>query len=317
VGTLELPESLPQGWDVPIDLLGVRGHRKAGDFDRALQVDDARLRPAGGLAEPPRPDASHDWTSLLLPITESRQSSCETHGPQAIRTGAVGSRPIPGRLGRRSALAYDRLNRDARTPTGTEGTVAVTTEWISGSRDEESESPVTVRHELRPGDVGRVVLLHGTIYAQEYGFDSTFEAYVAGPLSELVRARSERDRLWIAERGDRIVGCVAVVSVSRDEAQLRWLLVDPSARGRGLGRRLLLDAVEFARGQGYSSLFLWTVSALIAAAHLYRSVGFRKVDEKLGEWGVPVVEEKYVLDLPRDAARRCDHGRAQSASLSL
>ncbi len=153
-----------------------------------------------------------------------------------------------------------------------------------------------LRHELKPGDLGSIVHLHGTIYAQEHGFDPTFEAYVAGPLAEFVRTRTDRDRLWLAERGERIVGCVAIVGASAQEAQLRWFLVDPSARGLGLGRALLHEAIEFCKSRAYESVFLWTVSALRAAAHLYRRVGFEKVEERSSRrWGVDVVEEKYVL----------------------
>jgi ribosomal protein S18 acetylase RimI-like enzyme len=154
---------------------------------------------------------------------------------------------------------------------------------------------IVLRHELKPGDLGSIVHLHGTIYAREYGFDPTFEAYVAGPLAQFVLAHGERDRLWIAERGERIVGCVAIVGVLETEAQLRWFLVDPSARGCGLGKRLLSEAVAFGDDRGYESIFLWTVSALSAAAHLYRAAGFHKVEEKPGEyWGVAVVQERYV-----------------------
>lgn len=156
--------------------------------------------------------------------------------------------------------------------------------------------PFTLRHDLRPGDVGYIVYLHGTVYAREYGFDPTFEAYVAGPLAEFVRSRTDRDRLWVAEHDGRIVGSVAVVGTSGKEAQLRWFLVDPSARGLGLGRLLLVEAVAFWERCGYESLFLWTVRALTAAARLYRGAGFVKVEERPGKlWGVEVVEEKYVL----------------------
>jgi GNAT superfamily N-acetyltransferase len=158
---------------------------------------------------------------------------------------------------------------------------------------------VIIRTSLLPGDLGSIVRLHGTLYAQEYGFDPTFEAYVAGPLAEFVRAASDRERLWIAERGGQIVGCVVIVAAAPQTAQLRWFLVDPSARGAGLGKRLLAEAIAFCKAVGYHRIILWTVSALAAAGHLYRSAGFRKVEEKPGRmWGVDVVEEKYELALP-------------------
>jgi GNAT superfamily N-acetyltransferase len=158
--------------------------------------------------------------------------------------------------------------------------------------------PVTVRTTLQPGDLGAVVALHGTVYAREHQFDPTFEAYVAGPLAEFVRAGSPRERLWLAERGGRLVGCVAIVGAWAETAQLRWFLVDPSARGAGLGKRLLAEAIDFARACGYREVILWTVSALQAAAHLYHAAGFRKVEEKPGRlWGRDLVEEKYRLEL--------------------
>lgn len=161
-----------------------------------------------------------------------------------------------------------------------------------------SLAPVTLRTTLRPGDVGYIVYLHGTLYAREYGFDPTFEAYVAGPLAEFVRGASARDRLWDAERGGQVVGSIAIVGASRETAQLRWFLVDPAVRGAGVGRKLLDESVAFCKECGYRTVILWTVSALSAAAHLYRVAGFRKVEEKPGRmWGVDVVEEKYQLDL--------------------
>ena len=136
------------------------------------------------------------------------------------------------------------------------------------------------------------------MYAREQGFDPTFEACVAGRLADFARPRTDRDWLWVVEREGAIVGSVAIVGTSAREAQLRCFLVDPSARGFGLGTRLLREAVAFARGCGYESVFLWTVSALTAAARLYREAGFEKVEEKPGwPWGVGVVEEKYALRL--------------------
>ncbi len=157
---------------------------------------------------------------------------------------------------------------------------------------------VTLRTELRPGDIGRIVYLHGLVYAHELGFDATFEAYVAGPLADCVRAASPGERIWIAEQGGRMVGCIAIVAAAPQTAQLRWFLVDPAARGFGLGKKLLHEAVAFCAESGYQSIILWTVSALAAAAHLYHSVGFKKVEEKPGRrWGVDVIEEKYELIL--------------------
>ncbi len=155
---------------------------------------------------------------------------------------------------------------------------------------------VQVRHDLRPGDIGAVVSMHGLIYAREHGFDATFEAYVAGPLAEFVMARRSRDRIWLAERNGKLVGSVAIVEAAARNAQLRWFLVDPQARGTGLGRRLLADAVTFSKGSGYESLFLWTVNALAAAARLYREAGFVKTEARPGRmWGVNVVEERYEI----------------------
>jgi GNAT superfamily N-acetyltransferase len=170
------------------------------------------------------------------------------------------------------------------------------------SEGETNASPegVTIRTNLKPGDIGSIVYLHGILYARENGFDSTFEAYVAGPLSEFVRSAAARERLWIAERAGHIIGCIAIVAAAPQTAQLRWFLVVPSARGTGLGKWLLTEAITFCTDCGYSNIILWTVSALTAAGHLYRSAGFCKVEEKPGKmWGVEVVEEKYELVLRR------------------
>jgi ribosomal protein S18 acetylase RimI-like enzyme len=157
---------------------------------------------------------------------------------------------------------------------------------------------VELRTELRPGDLGAIVHLHGVTYARERGFDPTFEAYVAGPLAEFVRRGTARERLWVAEQGARLVGCVAIVAAAPQTAQLRWFLVEPAARGRGLGKRLLNEALAFCRACRYEDVILWTESVLTAAARLYRAAGFRKTEERPGRlWGVDLVEEKYELRL--------------------
>src|SRR5687768_3776322 len=160
----------------------------------------------------------------------------------------------------------------------------------------EAPPPVTTgdtlswRWGLEPGDLGSIVRMHGTLYAAEQGFDVSFEAYVAGPLADFVLSRTDRDRLWIVERGGRLVACAAVVHASRNEAQLRWFLVDPAVRGRGVGTRLVREAIEFSRDCGYDSVFLWTVGSLEAAARVYETAGFLKEEERPGtRWGVRVV----------------------------
>ena len=159
---------------------------------------------------------------------------------------------------------------------------------------------VTVRHDLRPGDMGRVIALHGVLYAEEYGFDHGFEAYVAETVAEFGRlARPGLDRLWVAERDGRLVGSIAIVGREDASAQLRWFLVDPDARGRGLGRHLIGEALTFCRAAGCRSVYLWTVTGLDAAARLYVAAGFRKTETKppATVWGVNLAEERYDRDL--------------------
>jgi GNAT superfamily N-acetyltransferase len=158
---------------------------------------------------------------------------------------------------------------------------------------------VSVRHDLRPGDLGRVTAQHGVLYAAEYGFDHTFEAYVAESLAEFGKAApSPRDRLWIAEADGRLVGSIGIVGRAGNAAQLRWLLVAPEARGLGLGRQLVKDALAFCRETGSASVFLWTVSVLIDAARIYGDVGFQITEEhERTMWGTTVTEQRYDLVL--------------------
>ena len=105
-----------------------------------------------------------------------------------------------------------------------------------------------IRHELRPGDLGMVIHLHGVLYAREYGLDTTFEPYVAKPLADFIL--SGAGRLWIAEEEGRVVGSIAVVDAEDGVGQLRWFLLTPEARGTGLGRRMLETALTYCRDRG-------------------------------------------------------------------
>jgi GNAT superfamily N-acetyltransferase len=157
---------------------------------------------------------------------------------------------------------------------------------------------ISIRHHLLPGDVGYITYLHAILYAQHQGWDHTFDTYVAIPLAQFAMRCSPRERIWIAEKEGRIMGCAAIIKFSENIAQLRWLLLHPEARGQGLGRRLVEEALHFCREAGYSSLFLWTVSTLPAAAGLYRSVGFKETENVTHEiWGSQVTEVKYNLEL--------------------
>lgn len=157
---------------------------------------------------------------------------------------------------------------------------------------------VSLRHDLRPGDVGYITYLHGILYAQDQGWDYTFDAYVTIPLAEFAKSHSSKERIWILEKEGRIVGSAAVVKFSDRKAQLRWLLLDPSVRGQGLGRGLVEEALEFCRTVGYTSVFLWTVKTLTIATKLYKSLGFRETEEQTHEiWGSIVAEVRYDLEL--------------------
>ena len=133
----------------------------------------------------------------------------------------------------------------------------------------------------RPGDIGWMISLHGEVYHREYGWNADFERLVAGIGAEFLAGFDpRRERAWIAEVDGERVGCAMVVQVSRSEAKLRLVLVDPRARGLGLGRRLVREAIAFARRCGYRKLSLWTNDCLHAARAIYVAAGFELVKEE-------------------------------------
>jgi DNA-binding MarR family transcriptional regulator/GNAT superfamily N-acetyltransferase len=151
----------------------------------------------------------------------------------------------------------------------------------------------------RPGDIGWIVSRHGALYAQEYGWDISFEALAAEIAAQFIRSYDPaREHCWIAEAGGEPVGSIFLVRASDQIAKLRLLLVVKKARGLGVGRALTEQCIRFARDAGYSSITLWTQSILVAARGIYQRAGFQRVgEEKHHSFGVDLVGETWELKL--------------------
>ncbi|MGE5258707.1 MAG: GNAT family N-acetyltransferase [Hyphomicrobiales bacterium] len=151
----------------------------------------------------------------------------------------------------------------------------------------------------RPGDMGWVVQCHGALYAEEYGWDVQFEAFVAEIVSRFIRNFDpEKERCWIAEKDGENVGSVFLVRKSTSVAKLRLLIVEPEARGLGIGARLVDECITFARQAGYRTITLWTNSILSAARHIYKKAGFRRImKERHKSFGHDLVAETWELNL--------------------
>ena len=162
---------------------------------------------------------------------------------------------------------------------------------------------IAIRTDLRPGDLGRLIALHGTAYIDaDHHFGIAFEAFVAGTVSRFIRDDGGRGRVWLAERGPDLVGCAAMIerpgADGETRGQLRWVLADASVRGTGLGERLVRAAVDYARAQGWREVFLETTEGLDASMGLYRKLGFiektRSV-ERMWSGEMPVITMSLAL----------------------
>lgn len=144
---------------------------------------------------------------------------------------------------------------------------------------------ISVRHDLRAGDLGRIIELHGECYDSLPGFGIAFEAFVARTLAEYILDTGANGRIWLAESEGRLVGCTAVVLRDDARGQLRWVLVAPSSRGIGLGKKLVIDALDWCREQNCREVFLETTDGLPESQALYEAIGFETIsDETVELW---------------------------------
>jgi GNAT superfamily N-acetyltransferase len=166
--------------------------------------------------------------------------------------------------------------------------------------EERSAARITIRPLGEPGDQGWVVMAHGELYDAEFGWDGTFEALVTRIVADFAgETDSTHNAAWMAEIAGQRVGCVfCVAGEDPNIAQLRLLLVDPAARGRGLGARLVETAIEFARDAGYERMRLWTNHPLAAARRVYLEHGFTLIaEERHHSFGVELTGQTYELEL--------------------
>ena len=256
-----------------------RGSTTATDIGRALGLDAGylsrilrRFHKLGLIRKTVSPD---DARQSLLALTARGQKA---YAPLETRT----KREIGTMLGRLNPLEQDRLisamhaveTMIAPTPT--------------------TQSEIKLR-QPKPGDLGWVVARHAELYAQEYGWAENFEGICAQIVADFVgKYDPQRERCWIAEMDGQNVGCVFLVKDTETVARLRLLLVDPAARGRGLGTKLTDECVRFARACGYRGITLWTHSVLTAARLIYERAGFRLTSsEKRKSFGQDVVSEYW------------------------
>lgn len=158
---------------------------------------------------------------------------------------------------------------------------------------------IKIRNDLRPGDVGALIHLHGWIYAEECGYNHIFEAYVCKTFYDfLLNYSPQKDSLWFAEVNGQMIGAIAIVGHSAIRAQLRWFILHPAFRGKGIGKTLLSESIAYCKDKGYQQVFLETTEDQEKAIAMYMKVGFMKVAEHENKtWGKALVEQTFELKL--------------------
>lgn len=157
---------------------------------------------------------------------------------------------------------------------------------------------ITIRTDVRPGDIGYITYMHGWIYREEYGYSNAFEGYVAESFYRfLLNYNPDNDRLWCAEHNGNIIGCIGIVGHG-ERAQLRWFLIDPNYRRIGLGKKLLQKSLDFVKVKNYKSIYLDTANDLDKAISMYNKAGFVKVSEKANNsWREDLTELEFEMQL--------------------
>jgi DNA-binding MarR family transcriptional regulator/GNAT superfamily N-acetyltransferase len=263
------------------------------DLRRGLQLDAGyltrvvgRLKDAGLVTSRRSPD---DGRRQVIRLTERGRAEFRTLDARSSEATAAMLAGVPAAERRRLVAAMATIE-DTLAP-----------------RPGEQPRAYLLR-EPGPGDLGWMVQRNGAVYAAEYGWDQSYEALVARIVADFAQHHEPaRERAWIAEMGGEPVGCVLCVRHDDETAQLRILLVDPAARGLGIGARLVDECIRFARRAGYRSMVLWTNDVLVSARRLYEAAGFALVGEKAHHsFGHDLVGQTWRLDLHHEPPASSD-----------
>ena len=257
----------------------------AAEIGRALDLD------AGYLSRVLRNFEKRGLIERKASVRDARQSHLRL-SPRGRKAYA----PLEQRSQRDTGALLGRLKPDEQTQL----IAAMTTiETLLRGGTQTALRPGYILRAPRPGDFGWVVKRNAELYAQEYRWREPFEGVCAQIVADFAnKFDRKRERCWIAEMNGENVGCIFLAKDSATVARVRLLLVDPKARGLGLGARLVEECLRFARRAGYKKVTLWTHSVLTAARHIYEKAGFKLMrSEQHKDWGPPVVSEHWDLEL--------------------